>query len=457
MPLILIGVVFIWIFFKTREFNKIISVISFNYILFLFYILLIDRFEGYKIFILISMAAVFFLSCIYILTGFSLKFERILNAFRDLSEKKLNAAYKLKMSGNFKKLVIFHDKIWNDLTSVIKTVDAFSKDLSSIMTKLTSTSEDVKNGIAVQEAITNNFNTSLDILGKSIETGARGLDETRVMFKNNSDNFNILFDRINTIFVKNQEMQKENKNMEKFSISAIQFSLDLNEITKNGTNKIDKIIGFIEDFVKSVKKIVEMINLIKKISHQTNMLAINASIEAAHAGQKGQGFAVVADEIRILSESSSEVTKKINDIVQVISKELEVDQTYSKSAKEGIESINQAFSKNINFINLLADSINQQIDSVDEMKVFIEKIHELSKNIKDSNDIQQKTTQEIYEATETLNSQSFLITQLVVQQKSTLENIINSLDVLNEIIKDTNSYTLSLPNLIKSYRDNLSK
>jgi methyl-accepting chemotaxis protein len=248
-------------------------------------------------------------------------------------------------------------------------------------------------------------------------------------------------------------MQKENKNMEKFSISAIQFSLDLNEITKEGTKKIDMIIGFIEDFVKSVKKIVEMINLIKKISHQTNMLAINASIEAAHAGQKGQGFAVVADEIRILSESSSEVTSKITDIVKVISKELEEDQKHSKNAKEGIEAINTAFSKNINFINLLADSINEQIESVDRMKEMIERIHTLSKNIKDSNDIQQRTTQERYEATEILNSQSFLISQLVIQQKSILDNIIVSLDRLDKLIKDTTNYSTLLPEIIKNFKN----
>jgi methyl-accepting chemotaxis protein len=440
-----------WIFLRSYEFNKILTVFCINFIIFQISIIFIDKYQNYLFHILFSVFIIFILSCLYILIFFSIKLSKIISAFNRLANN--DSSVNIKPRGNFKSLIYSYLTINKNYSSIVSAIELFSQDLTAIMSRLNETSENVKKGINIQESITNNFNTALDILGKSIEAGAKGLDETRIMFKNNVENFNILFDNINTIFDQNKEMQKENKNMEKFSISAIQFSLDLNEITKEGTKKIDMIIGFIEDFVKSVKKIVEMINLIKKISHQTNMLAINASIEAAHAGQKGQGFAVVADEIRILSESSSEVTSKITDIVKVISKELEEDQKHSKNAKEGIEAINTAFSKNINFINLLADSINEQIESVDRMKEMIERIHTLSKNIKDSNDIQQRTTQEIYEATEILNSQSFLISQLVIQQKSILDNIIVSLDRLDKLIKDTTNYSTLLPEIIKNFKN----
>ncbi len=167
------------------------------------------------------------------------------------------------------------------------------------------------------------------------------------------------------------------------------------EVVKQTVSKMRDIAEFVSDSAESIEKlgersteIGEIVSVIDEIADQTNLLALNAAIEAARAGEQGRGFAVVADEVRKLAERTTDATKQIATMIKGVQKET---QDAVVIMKKGNEEVNEGIS--------LADkagmALEEVVTSSNEVKDMINNIAAASEEQSSTSELMAKNVEAI--------------------------------------------------------------
>ncbi|MBN2617273.1 MAG: hypothetical protein JXR64_03050 [Spirochaetales bacterium] len=346
------------------------------------------------------------------------------------------------LSSNIEKFRQYLEKTITGTKKVAYLIDNTNTNLGEAVTKTYIELEEIDNSVNTISFSATQLNSNMNITVSALQSTLEYIENFSIKI---SDQFNMV--------------EKSSEALKEITESII----NITELNKEGERRIKELVisanngdsnqhitmTTILDINNNIEGLLKMIDIISNIASQTNLLSMNANIEAAHAGIAGRGFAVVAQEIGKLSDVSAKSSIQMSAEIDLIIEKIRNATSSSKTTTKSFEQINLEIDK----VNKLFISIDRGIH---ELKNGSQEIEKNMKNLRSISTIVKNTSQDISKNTlvvlseaESANSSS---AKVAVEAKNIKEKIENFKEVIHHVKKSSNS----LENESTSLADNLS-
>ncbi len=303
-------------------------------------------------------------------------------------------------------------ELGTDVNTFIEVLQNLVKRLNKAQTSLEQIGTEL--GVNSQEtaSATSEIMSNIASVRKQAETQSVAVEETSNVLENSEKSVqelvNLISNQVAGITQASAAIEEMISNIAAVSNSVKLMSESFKILDSNvndGNQKLDNVGNRVNQMAEQSKMLIQANNMIAQVASQTNLLAMNAAIEAAHAGEAGKGFSVVADEIRTLAETSSRQSRNINTELKEISVSIKDIVDLSGEARSAFDSI-------VNQLNT-TDSIMAQIDNA-----MTE---------------QSAASTQILEALADMRGQSASVNEKSVNLRRGIEDVQNNMSVVSQV------------------------
>ena len=359
----------------------------------------------------------------------------VVSALKDIAQGEGDLTVRLPVHGNDEvtDLSEYFNETIEKIGAAIKSVGTSSNTMEEIGTELASNMTETASAV-------NQISANIDGVKQQAMTQAASVTETAATIE----------EIVRTI-------KQLNNSIETQAASVAQSSSSVEEMVANIAS-IGQTLGKTDDVIKNLTtatgdgkatlvtsntvtqkiaeesgSLMEASSVIQHIASQTNLLAMNAAIEAAHAGEAGKGFAVVADEIRKLAEESSTQGKTITTTLKTLSGEIETLSASSKTVEEKFNAIFTLAEQVKDMSNRLTEAMREQENGSREVLTAIKSINTVTVEVQAGSEEMLKGGEGVAVEMRKLDDLTRVITESMNEMASGAVQINNAVQEVNEI------------------------
>ncbi|MBR5933997.1 MAG: hypothetical protein IK002_08445 [Treponema sp.] len=230
--------------------------------------------------------------------------------------------------------------------------------------------------------------------------------------------------------------------------TAENFTRSLNALTTSGSNDMKKLFTVIESIQKASKEILTVVTTINEFAAQTDLLAMNAAIEAAHTGEAGKGFSVIAHEIKNLASNSSAYASKIGDIVTAVIDDIKESASLTEKVNKTFAQIQEGAGQSVEKVSAASNSIKVQMETGTAISHEAELMSQSASVMKENVNIQSRYSAQVLDNMNLLTQATEKVDSASSEISSDAQSLLQQVESLRTLAERTKETALNIERLM---------